>query len=121
MKNELIIGNYVIRNKVTVTCDEQTFWDIKNKPEEYKPIPLTEEWLQKFGFEKRDKNERWPIDSFKKVILNRGVIHFYMKADGVDCEIGNKSGYSFGKPKIKYVHQLQNLYFALTGEELTIK
>ncbi len=23
--------------------------------------------------------------------------------------------------KIKYVHQLQNLYFALTGEELTIK
>ena len=22
---------------------------------------------------------------------------------------------------IKYVHQLQNLYFALTGEELTIK
>ena len=24
-------------------------------------------------------------------------------------------------PHIKYVHQLQNLYFALTGEELTIK
>lgn len=23
--------------------------------------------------------------------------------------------------EIKYVHQLQNLYFALTGEELTIK
>ena len=23
--------------------------------------------------------------------------------------------------KIKYVHQLQNIYFALTGEELTIK
>ena len=37
--------------------------------------------------------------------------------DGTLKECFYKNGYFI----IKYVHQLQNLYFALTGEELTIK
>jgi hypothetical protein len=68
-----------------------------------KPIPLTEEWLLKFGFDKIDfqfiKNgiKLFPI----RDLYYRG--NFPIKSD------------------IKYVHQLQNLFFALTGEELTIK
>jgi hypothetical protein len=77
----------------------------------YKPIPLTEEWLLKFGFKKRDmlssilfdmKNPRFsiylnpPIDKSNKWNIL-----------GIEKNVN-----------IQYVHQLQNLYFALTGEEL---
>lgn len=73
----------------------------------FEPIPLTEEWLLKFGFEKRGVNRtRWT----------------FWKIDLVEDE---KGIYSFDESRIyidiKYVHQLQNIYFALTGEELTFK
>ena len=76
----------------------------------YKPIPLTEEWLLKFGFYKRAehsfdfwKNSMWKLEEYK----NKEYYLLYHCSEEVDCTM------------IKYVHQLQNLYFALTGEELT--
>lgn len=70
------------------------------------PIPLTEEWLVKFGFISIQDGwyqiEKMPI-SFNWNIYDN-TLRFM--------------GYSF--KHIKYVHQLQNLYFALTGEELQI-
>jgi hypothetical protein len=68
------------------------------------PIPLTEEWLVKFGFVK-DK-------------LEVGLYHFN------DLEIFLPNYFTWKTQfinNIKHVHQLQNLYFALTNEELTIK
>lgn len=59
-----------------------------------KPIPLTEEWLKRFN-------------SLGNAISN--------DVDGVFMWINGEKLY------IAHVHQLQNLYFALTGEELTIK
>lgn len=74
------------------------------------PIQLTEEWLIKFGFK---RNER--IGSFDTYIV-------LMKES---LSVNNKMGMYFKNQRvpnnIKYVHQLQNLYYALTGEELTIK
>ena len=48
----LQIGNYIKRNGLVVRVDEQTFWDIKNFPEQYEYIELTEEWLLRLGFER---------------------------------------------------------------------
>lgn len=81
------------------------------------PIPLTDEWLVKFGFEKYTSNHYYIS------VLQRGRVHVYLETNFSDAsvELGNISGYAFGYPKVKHVHQLQNLYFALTGEELTIK
>ena len=82
------------------------------------PIPLTEEWLVKFGFEeKEDLNSKdYPFahsiftKSSKSILCNEFKIG------------GNQNGFHFySMVYINYVHQLQNLYFALTGEELTIK
>jgi len=77
-------------------------------------IPLTEEWLLNMGFKEYSK------DHLTLDVLTRGIIHVYLSKTDVSIELGNKSGYSFGYPNVKYVHQLQNLYFALTGKELTI-
>ena len=67
------------------------------------PIPLTEEWLIKFGFDGQDYN-------LFTIELSRN--QFMMLKDEWLNVISNNC---------KYVHQLQNLYFAITGEELTIK
>jgi hypothetical protein len=71
----------------------------------FKPIPLTEEWLLKFGFDKGS------------YFFSKDGFEFYLN----DGENGNWYPLVGGSVKIEYVHQLQNLYFALTGEELTIQ
>jgi hypothetical protein len=80
-------------------------------------IPLTEEILQKCGFEKEEDgdlyyNEKngWKNDV---CFLRRGhVFSLYICA--------HDDYYSYNGIKIKSVHQLQNLWFALMGEELEI-
>jgi len=80
------------------------------------PIPLTEEWLVKFGFfaENIHSNlilNKIEIASAIRVVSTNERGSFYL-----DGEI-----HDFMKIRIDYVHTLQNLYFALTGEELTFK
>jgi hypothetical protein len=71
------------------------------------PIPLTEEWLLKFGFEKNHNNQ---------FILMKGSVDILFNKDlnGWTCD-----GINFSINQTLYVNQLQNLYFALTGLELT--
>lgn len=71
------------------------------------PIELTEELLLKCGFKKTDNN--W-------VILDLQFMSFgWEKFARLTLSIDGNIMYLV---HIKYVHQLQNLYFALTGEEL---
>jgi hypothetical protein len=87
-------------------------------------IPLTEEWLIKFGFEFDGYNEFTKGDLlFDNEYTDKGEWNVILK--GVDIKpVESKNKYVcnyYPKAEIKYVHQLQNLYFALTNEELTIK
>jgi len=70
------------------------------------PIPLKGEWFLKFGF-------------------NEHAIGYYNKNQNIVIGYANTGMYEYRLREfgtiIKYVHQLQNLYFALTGEELTLK
>jgi hypothetical protein len=79
------------------------------------PIQLTEEWLIKMGFEKSvdTTNLFVKIENINEVQYE---ISFYEK---VGCSLYAEEFWL--KDEIKYVHQLQNLYYALTNEELTIK
>lgn len=79
------------------------------------PIPLTEEWLVKFGFEK--PAETWYLNGFgvwQTLCGNKDGTEFI----GFFYELRDRG---IVDKHIEHVHQLQNLYFALTGEELTIK
>lgn len=71
------------------------------------PIPIIEEWLFRMGFE---KDIFWSDYIFNDIFITlNDTDNTYM----LDIDILHI--------KIQYVHQLQNLYFALTGEELEIK
>lgn len=84
-----------------------------NSIELVNPIPLTEEWLLKLGFGSKYKSvhTRW----------NYGLFGVDQKSDeddeGESIPVEQVFYYE-GKVDLLYVHQLQNLYFALTGEEL---
>lgn len=73
-----------------------------------KPIPLTEDWLIKFNIKKMPESE-YTINTY-----NLAGFKLWMK-DGKFLFNDQIS--------IEYVHQIQNLYFALTSEEFneTIK
>lgn len=82
-----------------------------------RPIPLTEEWLLKFGFEKDSVND------YNLCVTIHGNIFLTAFSDDYKT-VYLYQNYEMATDyaaKVKYVHQLQNLYFALTGEELTIK
>lgn len=108
---ELRIGNYIEfcasdswSLHTVVPKDLHVMHVFDNDPSEsYRPIPLTDEWLEKFGF------KNWG----DKYTFGLKTVNIHSR----------KRGFVLRKsfPIIKYVHQLQNLYFALTGEELTLQ
>jgi len=120
---ELRIGNWVESNG---------FWD-KEGPVQisrtfiseegndyfkcYNPIPLTEEWLERFGFIK--EMSKWVEDDFYFKKTRKGVDFVSLWSSEVIAQYDvSVVGFDVF---VKYVHQLQNLYYALTGEELEIK
>ena len=105
--NELRIGNLVEYRCYDELATPKEEWVINPidmgdliyifetpKPIDYRYIPLTEEWLVKLGFE------------------NSAPILMY-NSDG-------DAVYLSDFEHIKFVHQLQNLVFAIEGRELTI-
>lgn len=123
--NELRIGNTVNRlgSPTEITSIQHTDdIDYVSTPasgaitvNQIEPIPLTKEWLEKMGFErwKQDDDSYSIEDSQGQSIMVRGQECAVYGSDA--CT----SGHSFNF-KIEYVHQLQNLYFVLTGNELSV-
>ena len=103
---ELRIGNLVIIDSTLVEMKVKYFG--RNK----RPVPIDPTRLQRFGFTKRED-----FDVFTNVWERKGFIvslgdYTNIHIDGVDEETSIKCYEEL------YAHELQNLYFALIGEEL---
>ena len=119
--NELRLGNYVIGisntpEVIELISKDEVDTDLHDclKITLADPIPLTEEWLLKLGFVRNSNTGiSYTLDSYPQ-------IDFY--SDSIEiithCEDGENP---IIIEHIKHVHQLQNLYFALTGKELIKK
>ena len=95
-----------------------------------KPIPLTAEWLERFGFEKA-KNNRYSMPYLRKLEDNYRNKILLIPFNEINPEydkgtysvvVSNKSeGVEFSVciSSVTYVHELQNTFYALTGTELT--
>jgi hypothetical protein len=112
LRSELRVGNLLDYNGKTIIVDtiyydqiNLDFTDFSGiKFEALKGIPISEEWLLKFGlkFVKKDESDLF--------VCTVETYDFYYS------DVLNS--YFFLRVEIEYVHQLQNLYFALTGKEL---
>jgi hypothetical protein len=123
--NELRIGNWFIE-KGDVKQFDGDFYHLLGCT----PIPLTTKWLEKFGFKAWD--DKKTIYTLERHIdkYNNTCFRFWLQLDKlvfdyIQNEIHPTESIFDDKNiirlEVKYVHSLQNLYFALTGEELTVE
>jgi hypothetical protein len=140
--NELRIGNYVtwkdeesndaILTVTGIVLNDCVWveWEWEDGEKDYtecdfdglKPILITEDWLIKLGFVYHEPliygKSGWylkiPNQDFPSYIFANNYLH-------IALFISSKFNNSFIDTNINYINQLQNLHFALTGEELTIK
>jgi hypothetical protein len=124
--NELRIGNYlngkrghvvvseIIRNNSVKIYDNTSSFYVGIC---LTPIEITKEWLLKLGFEYSNFYNNYKIKA--------GEYFNSVRYDDEDCEwcYNNDSSDAgcYYVTSIKYIHELQNLYFALNGEELNCK
>ena len=107
--NELRIGNYVLQDDEFISgITSNSIHKFDLELIKLEPIPITSEWCEKFGY--YDVNA--PINFIKDEMTIDA--HTLWNCNGMF--IDDKNGVY-----VKYVHQLQNLYFALYQKELTIK
>jgi hypothetical protein len=121
-RNELRTGNKLKIGDIVVTVDEICSDGLETPEEGFLSyshpqllgLPITEEWLLKFGFEFWKGSNAFCLQINATVILSFDI-------DGLvifsECSSDNYYSTSFN-PNIKYVHELQNLYFTLTKTEL---
>jgi len=116
--SELRIGNYITDEfydsfktilKVE-SINEKGVNDLTECNGRLAAIPLTEDWLLKFGFEKEYSN----------YIIEAGDYFHSIKKDGEEWiySYDESDACCYELRSIKYIHQLQNLYFALNDKEL---
>ena len=124
--NELRIGNWVKytnhekikpekRNKeFKIIADDFVFLEEHPEMQDIiEPIALTDEWLLKFGFSKYEGG--FGISAYTNT-LN---LHYDSDNDVWFLHVDNLlRDYSVELCEIMFVHELQNLYFAITGDEL---
>jgi len=117
--SDLRTGNYFSQFGNLHQVNGNIISELEKAPESQmwcKPIPLTDDWFEKLGF------------TFKTEELG---VRFYEIQVGLDFLCFSKEGHwninsgksywymdrNFKSPK--YVHELQNLYYVLTGKDLT--
>jgi hypothetical protein len=93
------------QEKTGTPINQKGNWSI----ETFAPIQLTGEWLLKFGFKKLAENKEYKQISYS---INNGKF--------ILTTLNNSFYVIYSNSEYKYVHQLQNLYFTLIGEELKI-
>ncbi len=107
---ELQIGNWVLEDGEYVLVEKLEYDGQINNNFDFEPIPLTEEILLKCGFEYEGNSLLINIQggeiSYEYGCIYLGMGHYYQESNQLE---------------IKHLHQLQNLYFALTVEELNIE
>ena len=128
--NELRIGNLVSQNssygyvysiesplprkekrfsdKVVITLFDNGIISIPI--DEITPIQLTEEWLLKFRFDKDDFCSLYIRYTLNNITIIHDTKNNTFLVDGIKYKL----------VYLKYVHQLQNLYFCLCGKELEL-
>lgn len=128
---EIMIGNWVNGNHIGFSkdvviydFDREHIQHTNDKTpilpiEQFIPIPLTEDWLKRLGF--IEEHDLFPGKLCKGwdymgaysylvyvkpwMVLN--VVQYGAVLQGINLQ------------KIEFVHQLQNLFYSLVGEELT--
>ena len=81
----------------------------------YEPIPITPEILERCGFEKINTNGT-ADDEYYFINPSNGL-RVFKTSNGIETQVHGYDDWI----KVKYLHQLQNIFYFLTGTELEFK
>lgn len=118
---ELRLGNILRRKSNGNICivTSRMLVEIEdNIRNDYEAVPLTEELLLKYGFLKKSYNHYcgdyniFIIENEICLLQNENSFSWFIEDEINGCNVG---------VDLMYLHQLMNLYFALTGKELEVK
>jgi hypothetical protein len=126
---EFRLGNYLMHKQghrvVTAACSLEHFELMAKGSKDLYPVVLKPEWFERSGFV---ENKNYPLlpsaREFRLALPVKGShkneIHAYVKSNGecfakamLDDQPASNHAYQ--------LHQLQNLFYALTGEELHVR
>ncbi len=116
--NELRIGNLVLdqhkeEHIISANCFQIFRYPTMDNDYGFYPIPITEEWLLRFGFELSYKSE-WVVRYSLK--SNHKFTYKYNIPEGKSW-----LEYHGGAIDCIHVHHMQNIIYALTQTELEIE
>lgn len=127
--NELRLGNYILQksgNKIsTAKCSFELFELLSKGDHKFiYPILLKPDILQKCGFEENKKYPLYPQAREFILILpvsnsNKNEIFVYIKSNGEAFGRVTLNGLPASN-NFYNLHTLQNVYYALTGQELAV-
>ena len=103
--SELRVGNFVHLKGEVVRINSGKDIDKYSYNQEVEPIKITDEWIRKLGL------EDGLLDGNMSINKSHVEDYYFLYYENEFT----------GTASIKYVHQLQNLYFVLTWEVLEIK
>lgn len=92
----------IYENRISANFSDQSFSE-----RAFDPISLSPEWLEKLGFV---KTSRYAVGAGSYHTYDLGKMYLLAQSDK----------WVFHDFSVQYVHQLMNLYHALTGTELVI-
>lgn len=127
------VGNLVMSNELACNCEPNKILEIagvgldldfnNGTTQNYvgiSGIPLNKEWLNNFGFNDEEYKQGYIGVEFKTNM----ILDFVLSKPKFMGKWQDFYAYELGQHRfvpLKYVHQLQNLFFAITGTELTVK
>jgi hypothetical protein len=102
-----------------IPVNKETGCTLNGGEDRFTPIPLTPEWLERCGFMRKENTMQ--VDGLEMTFqINEST--YFSSCGGINGGLyvlclcrGN-----YFANNLQYLHQLQNLYHALTGEELII-
>ena len=119
---ELRIGNWVNYTNNDSTPDFRQIEDYIEDDFEFtiriEPIPITKEWLLKFGFITDNITYKLKFNGFRFVLFMINKSNNYNDNKNEFKADIHQSKQCVRLTTVKHVHQIQNLYFALTNTEL---
>lgn len=120
---ELRIGNCVMCDGKIISLRSRDIYHVDKSGLKVSPVPLTEDRLIDFGFVKMDNKDGLVISvgGYELYVVQNGFSGTLDKEPSWFCSVATGYGSQPMSLVKMYVHEIQNLYFALTGKELTKK
>lgn len=116
--NELRIGNWIYDDGKPIQVTTGLFYlmyEYEDRFDSYHdilPIPLTEEILLKCGFDGI---------GFYENVFSKGSFRVHLNKEGKKALLVYHHDNNHIELEVKSLHDLQNVFFALTGTELEVK